>query len=65
MKQIVIAGDSAGAHLATLVGVSNGNAEVEGSVGAETKESSRVQGIISFYGAANLTTFSNNQRSTA
>jgi acetyl esterase/lipase len=58
-KRIVIAGDSAGAHLAALVGVSNGNAELEGDVGNDRGESSDVQGIISFYGAANLTTILN------
>ena len=58
-KKIVIAGDSAGAHLAALVGVSNGNAELEGDVGGDPAESSDVQGIISFYGAANLTTILN------
>lgn len=55
-KKIVIAGDSAGAHLATLVGVSNGHAELEGTVGNDSRQRSDVQGIISFYGAANLTT---------
>jgi acetyl esterase/lipase len=55
-KKIAIAGDSAGAHLAALVGVSNGHAELEGSVGNDRAQSSDVQGIISFYGAANLTT---------
>ena len=55
-KKIVIAGDSAGAHLASLVGVSNGNKELEGEIGPDRSQSSDVQGIISFYGAANLTT---------
>lgn len=55
-KKIVIAGDSAGAHLAALVGVSNGHPELEGNVGTNLSASSDVQGIISFYGAANLTT---------
>jgi acetyl esterase/lipase len=55
-KKIVIAGDSAGAHLAALTGVSNGNSDLEGVVGADRAESSEIQGIISFYGAANLTT---------
>jgi acetyl esterase/lipase len=54
-KKIVIAGDSAGAHLAALVGVSNGHAELEGTAGNDRSQSSDVQGIISFYGAANLT----------
>src|SRR6185503_15339978 len=58
-KKIVIAGDSAGAHLAALVGVSNGNAELEGSIGNDRAQSSDVQGIISFFGAANLTTILN------
>ncbi len=53
---VVIAGDSAGGHLAALVGVSNGNAELEGNVGTDRTRSSAVQGIISFYGGANLTT---------
>jgi acetyl esterase/lipase len=55
-KKIVVAGDSAGGHLAALVGVSNGNAELEGNVGIDQNQNSDVQGIISFYGAANLTT---------
>ena len=55
-KKMVIAGDSAGGHLAALVGVSNGHSELEGELGNDRAESSDVQGIISFYGAANLTT---------
>lgn len=55
-QPIVIAGDSAGAHLAALVGVSNGHPELEGSVGDDRGQRSDVQGIISFYGASDLTT---------
>ena len=58
-KKILIAGDSAGGHLAALVGVSNGNVELEGDVGGDRAQSSDVQGIISFYGGANLTTILN------
>ncbi len=58
-EKIVIAGDSAGGHLAALVGVSNGNAELEGDIGTDHTQSSDVQGIVSFYGAANLTTILN------
>ncbi len=54
--KIVIAGNSAGAHLAALVGVSNGHAELEGAVGRDHAQSSDVQGILSFFGGANLTT---------
>ena len=55
-KKILVAGDSAGGHLAALVGVSNGNSELEGDIGNDRNQSSNVQGIMSFYGAANLTT---------
>jgi acetyl esterase/lipase len=55
-RQIAIAGDSAGGHLAALVGVSAGVAELEGDVGEHDGESSAVQAIASFYGASNLTT---------
>jgi acetyl esterase/lipase len=55
-EKIVIAGESAGAHLAALVGVSNGHADLEGSVGNLRDRSSNVQGIISFFGGSNLTT---------
>ena len=51
----VIAGSSAGAHLAALVGVSNGVLELEGDVGSDRSASSDVQGIVSLYGASNLT----------
>jgi acetyl esterase/lipase len=55
-EKIVIAGSSAGGHLAALVGVTNGNSELEGTIGDDRNQSSAVQGILSFYGAANLTT---------
>jgi acetyl esterase/lipase len=51
----VIAGSSAGGHLAALVGLSNGEPELEGSVGSELKVSSAVQAVVSLYGASNLT----------
>lgn len=54
--RIVILGTSAGAHLAALVGVSNGHPELEGRVGNHGEQSSSVQGIVSFYGASNLMT---------
>jgi acetyl esterase/lipase len=54
--RFVIAGSSAGGHLAALVGVSNGVPELEGTVSHNSSLSSDVQGIVSFYGAANLQT---------
>lgn len=52
--RIAIAGSSAGGHLAALVGVTNGVAELEGTVGGHLSESSAMQAIISLYGASNL-----------
>ena len=55
-KRFIIAGASAGGHLAALVGVTNGHAFLEGEIGANGETSSDVQAIISFYGASNLET---------
>lgn len=54
--RIAIAGDSAGAHLAALVGVSNGVAALEGDLGSHRDQSSAVQAIVDYYGASNLAT---------
>jgi acetyl esterase/lipase len=54
--RFVIAGSSAGGHLAALVGVSNGNTELEGTVGGDLTASSDIQAIVDLYGASNLTT---------
>ena len=54
-EKIVIAGSSSGGHLAALVGVTNGNTELEGKIGDYLKQSSSVQGILDYYGATNLT----------
>ena len=53
---IAIAGDSAGGHLAALVGVSGGHQLLEGSVGNHADQSSAVDAIVSYYGASNLKT---------
>lgn len=55
-KRVVIAGGSAGGHLAALVGVTNGHQELEGTVGEHREASSHVDAIVSFYGMSNLTT---------
>ena len=54
--RIALAGASSGGHLAALVGTTGGNAELEGSEGEHRDQSSRVQAIVSWYGASNLTT---------
>ena len=52
--RIIIAGSSAGGHLAALVAVSDGVQELEGDLGEFTSTSSDVQAIVSFFGASNL-----------
>ena len=54
-ERIAIAGASSGGHLAALVGVTNGNEELEGAVGDYLDRSSGVQAIVSYFGASNLT----------
>ena len=54
--RMAISGDSSGGHLATLVGVTSGVVELEGTVGDYRALSSAVQAIIDYYGATNLTT---------
>ncbi|ODS59182.1 MAG: hypothetical protein ABS36_01615 [Acidobacteria bacterium SCN 69-37] len=54
--RIAIAGDSAGAHLAALVGVTNGVADLEGALGDHRDRSSAVQAIVAYYPATNLAT---------
>jgi len=53
-QHISIAGASAGGHLAALVGVTNGHAELEGRLGSFLQSSSDVEKVVSFYGASNL-----------
>jgi acetyl esterase/lipase len=55
-SRIAVAGNSAGGHLAALVGVTIGNTELEGTVGEDGTQKSDVQAIISLYGMSNLTT---------
>lgn len=54
--RIFIFGSSAGGHLAALAGVSNGVEELEGFATDYADQSSDIQGIVSLYGASNLTT---------
>ncbi len=46
----IVAGTSAGGHLAALMGTSGDVAELEGETGGHLDQSSRVQAIIDYYG---------------
>jgi acetyl esterase/lipase len=52
--RIAVTGVSSGAHLAALVGLTNGSEPHEGDVGGNTGVSSDVQAIVSYFGASNL-----------
>ncbi|OAI57299.1 lipase [Verrucomicrobiaceae bacterium SCGC AG-212-N21] len=54
--RVGILGSSAGGHLAALVGVTNGQKDLEGAVGDQLKQSSDVHCIVSLFGASNLQT---------
>jgi acetyl esterase/lipase len=55
-SKVAITGASSGAHLAQMVGVSNGHSELEGNLGNHTSVSSDIQAIVSYFGASDLTT---------
>jgi acetyl esterase/lipase len=48
--RVVVVGQSAGGHLAALMGSSADVAELEGDTGGYPEQSSRVQGVIDYYG---------------
>ncbi|MEQ1830023.1 MAG: alpha/beta hydrolase [Pirellula sp.] len=54
--RVVVMGSSAGGHLAALVGVSSEVAELSGNASEYSVSNTRVQAIVSFYGASNLQT---------
>ncbi len=51
---IAVAGSSAGGHLALLVGTSAEVAQLEGDVGGNVEQSSRVQAVIDYFGPADF-----------
>ena len=55
-QKIIVAGASAGGHLAALLGVVNGHSELEGKLGSHLTTSSDVHGIIDYYGPTNFLT---------
>jgi acetyl esterase/lipase len=58
-QKFVAMGDSAGGHLASLVGLTFDNAELEGSVG-EKQGSSAVQAVVNWFGPTELLTMEQN-----
>lgn len=54
-----ITGFSSGGHLSSLAGVSNGNADLEGSLGAFTSQSSDVDAVVDWFGPVDMTRMNN------
>ncbi len=54
VEKVAVAGSSAGGHLAALLGTTGGVAELEGDVGGNTGQSSRVDCIVDYYGATDF-----------
>ena len=63
--RIGISGASAGGHLAALVGTTAGNRKLEGTVGGNLDQSSRVQAVADFFGATDFILRSKTQPSRA
>lgn len=57
--KIIVAGSSAGGHLAALIGTVNGNSELEGTLGNYVSTSSNVQATVDLYGPSNFLTILN------
>jgi acetyl esterase/lipase len=53
-QSIAVAGSSAGGHLALLLGTSGDVAELEGAVGDNLNQSSRVQAVIDYFGPSDF-----------
>lgn len=57
--RIAVWGGSAGGHLVAMLGTSGDVRELEGGLGSFTKESSRVQAVIDFFGPADFPAITN------
>ncbi len=53
-ERIAVWGASAGGHLAALLALSGGNAALEGTVGGNLAQSSRVSAVVDFFGPTQL-----------
>jgi acetyl esterase/lipase len=64
-EKLAVSGSSAGGMLAALLGTSGGVSNLEGMVGNNLDQSSRVQAVIDFYGATDFVLRSKTQPSRA
>lgn len=59
--RIGVTGGSAGGHLASLLGTTNGNQDLEGELGEHVDTPSDVHAVVNLYGPAHFTRFSPDQ----
>jgi len=59
-ERIAVWGSSAGGHLASMLGVSSKNKDLEGTIGTHNNQSSHVSAVVNFYGPSALLTMNNN-----
>lgn len=64
-EKIAVAGSSAGGHLAALMGTSGDVKALEGTVGGNLDQSSRVDAVVDYYGATDFVLRSKTQPSRA
>lgn len=62
-EKVGVAGTSAGGHLALVMGTTADNEALEGTVGGNNDQSSRVQAVVDFYGPSDFVARSKNQPS--
>ncbi len=55
-NRIAVWGSSAGGHLVSMLGVSGGVKELEGTIGPNLEQASTVQGVVDFFGPSDLLT---------
>jgi acetyl esterase/lipase len=60
-SRVVVAGSSAGGHLAALMGTSGGVAALEGDTAGHAGQSTRVHAVIDYYGASDFLARAANQ----
>ncbi len=63
--RLAVAGGSAGAHLAMLLGMSPGVTELEGEIGGNTEQSTHVSAIVQYFGPSDFLLRAETQPNTA
>ena len=58
-EHIAVWGSSAGGHLASMLGVSSKNKDLEGTIGTHNNQSSHVNAVVNFYGPSAFLTMNN------